>query len=143
VENLASWGVTTLAPQLEGSSARRRMPLFPGYIFARFDAAKVLHNIHYTRGVAHVVSFGGVPARIPDEVIAEICSRMNEEGVVRQAPVLTPGDEVVIQSGFLREFAGVFEREIPGSRRVQILLATLAYSAHLQLPSIEVAKIAS
>jgi transcriptional antiterminator RfaH len=142
-ENLTSWGVTTLAPRLEGSNGRRRSPLFPGYIFVRFEGVKMLHNIHFTRGVADVVSFGGVPAPIPDEVIAEIYARIDEKGVICQTPALNPGDEVVIQSGLLRNFVGVFERELPGSKRVQILLRTVAYSGHLQVSRLEVAKIAS
>lgn len=141
--NLASWGVTTLTPQFEGSNGRRRSPLFPGYMFARFDAVTMLHNIQFTRGVAYVVSFGGVPALIPDEVIEQIYARIDETGVVCRSAALQPGDEVVIQSGLLRKFVGVFERELQGSKRVQILLGTIAYSAHVQLSQFDVGQRAS
>ncbi len=143
VENLTSWGVATLAPRLEGSNGRRDSHLFPGYIFARFDGLSMLHNIHFTRGVAYVVSFGGIPAPISDEMIGEIYARMDENGVIRNTSALNPGDEVVIQSGLLRNFVGVFEREVPGTKRVQILLHTLAYSARVEVSRLEVAKVAS
>jgi transcriptional antiterminator RfaH len=142
VDNLTSWGIATLAPRLEGTG-QRTQHLFPGYIFARFDGLTMLHNVHLVRGVAYVVSFGEVPAPISDDVIWEIYARMDEDGVIRTTPTLNPGDEVVIRSGPLRNFVGVFERELPGAERVQIFLRTVAYSAHVEVSRLEVAKIAS
>lgn len=143
VENLGSWGVATLAPRIKGNGNGRESHLFPGYIFARFDGTKMLHDIHFTRGVAYVVSFGGVPAVINDELIQEINARTDEGGLVRTVPTLSPGDTVMIRSGLLRNFAGVFERELPGSERVQILLRTVAFSARAEVSRYDVAKIAS
>jgi transcriptional antiterminator RfaH len=142
-DNLASWGIATLTPRLEGSKGGRTQHLFPGYIFARFDRLNMLHSVHFGRGVAYVVSFGGAPAPISDEVIGEIYSRMDGNGVIRITPALKPGDEVVIRSGSLRNFVGVFERELKGTERVQIFLRTLAYSARVEVSRFEVAKIAS
>jgi transcriptional antiterminator RfaH len=140
VENLTSWGIATLAPRIKGTNGRRDSHLFPGYIFACFEASRMLHNIHFTRGVAYVVSFGGVPAPISAELIAEIYARIDVNGfVIRNASTLNPGDHVVIKSGFLRNFVGVFERDLSGSERVQILLRTVSYSAHVEIPRSEVA----
>lgn len=142
VENLRSWGIATLAARLKGNDGRRDSQLFPGYIFARFEGLKMLHNVYFTRGVAYVVNFGGVPAPISDDVIGEIRARMDADGVIRHKSHLNPGDEVVIQSGPLRNFVGVFERE-SGTERVQILLHAVAYSARVQVPRLEVARLAS
>jgi transcriptional antiterminator RfaH len=141
VENLRSWGIATLAARLKGNDGRRDSQLFPGYIFARFDGLKMLHNVYFTRGVAYVVSFGGAPAPISDDVIGEIYVRMDENGVINNKTCLNPGDEVVIQSGPLRNFVGVFERE-SGAERVQILLHAVAYSVRVQVPRLEVVKLA-
>lgn len=144
VENLKSWGITTLAPRIKGTNGRGHSHLFPGYIFARFAGSKMLHDIHFTRGVAYVVSFGGVPAPISAELIAEIYSRIDENGIVmRTMTALNPGDHVIIKSGCLRNFVGVFERDLSGSERVQILLRTVSYSAHVEISRSEVAKLAS
>jgi transcriptional antiterminator RfaH len=140
VKNLVSWGVETLAPLLEGSDRRRYSHLFPGYIFARFEGLKMLHNIHFTRGVAYVVKFGTMLAPISDELIAEIYARMDKKCIIRNTNALNPGDNVVIQSGLLRNFVGVFERDVPGAERVQILLRCVAYSAHVEVPRLDVAK---
>jgi transcriptional antiterminator RfaH len=144
VENLTSWGITTLAPRIKGTNGRRDSHLFPGYIFARFEGPKMLHDIHFTRGVAYVVSFGGVPAPISAELIGEIYARIDENGIViRNTTALNPGDHVIIKSGCLRNFVGVFERDLSGSERIQILLRTVSYSAHVEIPRSEVAKLAS
>lgn len=143
VENLTSWGIATLAPKLKGNNGQRNSHLFPGYIFARFDGMEMLHNVHFTRGVAYVVSFGGVPAAINDELISEICARMDESGVIRNPAALTPGDKVIIRSGLLRDFIGVFERDLHGSERVQILLRSVGYSARAEVYRCDVAKLAS
>lgn len=45
-------------------------PLFPGYIFARFDAATMSHNISYARGVHSIVGVGDRPAPVDDAVIS-------------------------------------------------------------------------
>jgi transcriptional antiterminator RfaH len=143
IESLSLWGITTLAPRIKGTNGRKDSHLFPGYIFARFDISRMLHNIHFTRGVAYVVSFGGVPAAISDEMIAEIYVRMDESGIIRNKAVLNPGDHVVIRSGLLRNFVGIFERDLSEMERVQILLHTLSYSAHVEISRSEVTKLAS
>jgi transcriptional antiterminator RfaH len=143
VENLTSWGIATLAPRLKGGNGQRAPHLFPGYIFAQFDGPNMLHNIHFTRGVAYVVSFGGVPAPISAELIGEISARMDENGVIHNRSTLHPGDQVVIRSGLLRNFVGVFERDMSGTERVQILLQTVSYSARVEVSRSEVAKLAS
>jgi transcriptional antiterminator RfaH len=142
LENLIYWGIETLAPRLEGNPARHHSHLFPGYIFARFEGFQMLHNIRFTRGVAYVVSFGGVPAPINDELIAEIQVRMDKTNVIRNENALSPGDKVMIQSGLLRDFVGVFERNVPSAERVQILLRSVAYSAHVEVSCLDVARVA-
>lgn len=131
-DNLSAWGVQALSPRLmSGQSSLQFQPLFPGYIFAHFDAATMLYRIHFTRGVAYVVSFGGKPAQLMDEIIASIRMHMDEGGVVRRKAIFQPGDEVVLISGPFRDFRGICERELPASERVRVLLSTVAYSIEL------------
>lgn len=81
-------------------------------------------------------------APIDDELIAEIHARMDKTNVIRNTNALNPGDKVVIQSGLLRNFVGVFERNVPGAERVQILLRSVAYSAHVEVSCLDVARAA-
>ncbi|HLJ27920.1 MAG TPA: transcription termination/antitermination NusG family protein [Candidatus Angelobacter sp.] len=140
--NLAAWGIETFVPwvDLRGKSSAIA-PLFPGYIFARFDICQLLHKISFTRGVSHVVSFGGIPAIVEEDVIATIRSRTDENGVARILCDVKPGDVVMVDAGPLRNLIGIFERELPESERIEVLLTTIAYSARIKISKSEVRKV--
>lgn len=134
--NLRAWQVETFCPKLR---TQRRNPfggrpvvvnehLFPGYIFARFDARVALRKIAFTRGVKSVVSFGNVPTPVDDAVILLIKSRVNGEPI-GDGPLFQKGGRVRVVDGPLKDLEGIFEREIPGTERVQILLAAVEYQA--------------
>lgn len=133
--NLRAWGVETLHPkirsrrrnQFSGVASSITQPLFPRYIFARFNAKKLITKIWFTRGVHCVVSFGGTPASIDEEIIQTIQSRIGEDGLVKMDTSLKRGDKVVIKEGPLRNFTGSFERELKDSERVMLLLTTVSY----------------
>ncbi len=140
--NLTAWGVETLTPRIAGTSKQDRIrPLFPGYIFARFDIHARLRDISFTRGVLYVVSFGGMPTAVDEEVITAIRSRIGTDGIVKMSTNLNPGDCVMIHSGALKHLTGVFERETPDHERVQILLTAVAYSARVEVSRYEVIKL--
>jgi transcriptional antiterminator RfaH len=106
-------------------------PLFPGYIFARFDLAKLHHKVRLTRGVHSLVCYGATPAQVDGLVINTIRSQLGVDGCVKIGESLKPGDEVVIDDGPLKSFRGIFERETSDLDRVMILLNTVSYQAHL------------
>lgn len=137
--NLVAWGVETLHAKLRtrrhneftGVPTYITQPLFPRYIFARFDARKQLSKILFTRGVHNVVCFGESPACVSEEIIDVIRARIDQNGIVRISNDLKPGDRVVISAGPLRNLMGVFEREVKGSERIMILLTAIGYQGHL------------
>jgi transcriptional antiterminator RfaH len=142
VENLSAWGVEALAPKLKAREGTNVLhPLFPCYVFARFNPAVMLPKIRFTRGISYVVSFGGIPAIVPDEIIEAICQRMDNTEVVREMETLRAGDSVVIESGPLREFRGVFEEELSDNERIKILLTTVAYSARVEVSKYDVRRL--
>lgn len=131
-DNLKAWNVESFIPWLPAVRSRLPRPLFPGYVFGRFSQ-NLTAKVQFTRGVLYVVSFGGVPAAISDEIIGIMRSRTAEDGMVMRDASLRPGDEVVIRSGPLRELVGIFERELPRRERVQILLTAIAYNARVEI----------
>jgi transcriptional antiterminator RfaH len=140
--NLGAWGVEAFVPWVEARArSSNPAPMFPGYIFARFDIGCFLHHILFTRGVSHVVSFGGIPAIVEEDVIATIRSRTDQHGVARAVPNLKPGDSVMVQAGPLRNLVGIFEKELPDNERIEILLATIAYSARIRISKYDVQKL--
>lgn len=140
--NLEAWGVESFVPWLHARArSASPAPMFPGYIFARFDIGRLLHHVLFTRGVSHVVSFGGIPAIVEDEVISTLRSRTDPFGFATNLPVLKPGDSVMVQAGPLRNLVGIFQKELPDSERIEILMATLAYSARIRVSKYDVQKV--
>jgi transcriptional antiterminator RfaH len=146
--NLQSWKVETFTPRIKeqrvnklaGKTTSVIKPLFPRYIFARFDASKMLHKIYYTRGVHSVVSYGDSPVPVDDEAIAFIQSRIEKDGFIKFDDDLLPGDEVMIKAGPLKGFNGVFSRSIKDTDRVMILLKNVSYQASIVLDREQVRK---
>jgi transcriptional antiterminator RfaH len=147
--NLLAWGVETLNPKLKsripstltGMPVEQVKPLFPRYIFARFDAATMLHKVWFTRGVNSVVSFGGNPLPVSDDIISVLQSKLDAEGLVRLSDDLAQGDRVRIRSGHLRDFEGVFKHKVKASDRVVILLTTVSFQGCIEVESHSVEKI--
>lgn len=140
--NLTAWNVETFSPRIRerrynqfGHSSILIKPFFPGYIFARFNAGKMLHKIYYTRGVHNIVSFGGQPIPIDNEVVALIQARVEESGFIRISEEMKPGDNVQIKNGLFAGLNGVFDRGVKDTERVKILLTTIKYQASIQIDS--------
>lgn len=136
--NLKSWGIDTLAPkirhrrynQFTGQPIETIKPMFPRYVFAYFDISNLLHRVRNTRGVHSVVGFGDQFVPVDEEIVFAIKSRMGKNDIVDLQEQFKRGDKVVVKSGPLKSFLGVFEREMNDAERVMILLNTLNYQAH-------------
>jgi transcriptional antiterminator RfaH len=135
--NLRTWQIQTFAPKFKAlrttDYGRKYVnkPLFSSYIFARFNAHKQLHDINYTRGVQKVVSFGGSPISIDEDVIRFISAHLDEDGFIRIDQELKPGDRVRINSGPFESLIGIFTRKTKDKERVRILLDAMKYQSHL------------
>jgi transcription antitermination factor NusG len=116
--------------------------MFPRYIFARFDADRQLHQIWHTRGVDAVVRQGENPAVIDDEIIGLLQARSDENGFVKLGDEFQSGDKIVITDGPLRNFAGVFERDMKQSERVMVLLNAVSYQGHVMVGRNDLRKVA-
>src|SRR5262245_51592191 len=108
-------------------------PLFPRYIFAQFKIDGLYHKVRFTRGIHSIVSFGGCPVPIDEEIIALIRSNVRDDGFVRIDEEIRPGDKIIVKDGPLKNFAGIFEREMKGTDRIKILLETVSYQAHVEI----------
>src|SRR5262245_20883654 len=128
--NLSAMGVETFIPRMKvprynyytDESIHLVKPLFPNYVFARFDLDRLFHPIRFTRGVHSLVSYGTTPALVDSLIITTIQSRMSEDGYVMIGEKLKPGDEVIIERGPWKNLIGIFERETSDIERVMILL---------------------
>ncbi len=130
---LAGAGIETLNPLLRQKKFRSRRivetvePLFPCYIFARFDPSAHFRMISYTRGVRYIVG-GGSLMSVPEEIIVSIRDKM-EGGLIALKPEeIKEGGQVVIKDGPFGGFYGIFKRYTKGSERCLVLLEALGWT---------------
>ncbi|MBI4685882.1 MAG: hypothetical protein HY755_11895 [Nitrospirae bacterium] len=114
-------------------------PLFPSYIFARFEHINTSWMIRYTRGVKKIVG-GDSPWPVSDDIIDLIKSNEKDGVVTLRSPKLICGDKVVIKDGPLQGLIGIFERETKGDERVVLLLNAVEYQARVIVYNSSLAK---
>lgn len=119
---------------LTASNAKADEALFPGYLFIRLD--RQLDNwypIRSTRGVARVVSFGGDPTPVKDELIEQLRQRL-----ATPAPPscsrFKPGERVQLNGGGFNELEAIFI-STDGDQRSMILLNLLQREQKVRVPS--------
>lgn len=90
------------------TTAKLELPIFPGYVFARFDPARRTRVLEVPM-VYSIVSSRGIPSLLPDEEIARL--RLALE--IRQShpyPYVKIGNRVRVRSGPLAGLEGIVVR---------------------------------
>ncbi len=145
---LGEVGIETYVPKLRITKYIKKRyreitePLFPCYLFARFEPLTHLWMIKYTRGVRRVVGDKeGKPWPVGDEIIDFI--RSNEkDGYIRLGlDDATDGDIVEIIEGPLKGLRGIFKQRLSGKERVVILLNAIEYQAKVVIDKVSLRKI--
>lgn len=127
-----SLGVETYHPTLREQRVIRRVrrvvvrPLFPRYLFCRFEPAFHYRAVRYAPDVIDVVHLGAAPTIVPDQLIADLKNWAGDElDVVSLQRKFSPGDLVDIADGPLMGLRAVVQHELSDSQRVAVLLAFL------------------
>jgi len=102
------------------------LPLFPGYVFWRKDGERTLPALT-TPGVRSIVSFGRVPAPIPEGEIESVRRFIEADLNVKPWPFLRVGQTVRVEKGPLAGVDGILE-EFKGSYRVVVSISLLQRS---------------
>ena len=148
LENLERQGYQCYLPVLPTEKMRRGAltiadeALFPRYLFIRLGSdfsAKGWGPVRYTTGVSRLVSFGAVPARIDDCLIAQLRAG---EALQRARPVrlFEAGDRVRITDGPFSGIEGVFQLA-EGEKRVMVLIELMSKPLSVGLPPSIVGKL--
>lgn len=82
-------------------------PLFPGYLFCRFDVRDRLLPILTTPGVVAIVGAGKTPISVSDEEIATIQMVIRSGLPALPWPCLATGDRVYVETGPLAGVEGI------------------------------------
>lgn len=116
-------------------------PLFPGYVFCRFNVHARL-PILITPGVNQVVGSGKTPITVDERELAAI-RRVMESGVAAQPwPYLQVGETVQIETGPLEGLTGIVTR-IKSSDRLVVSVSLLMRSVAVELDSHWIKPVAS
>jgi transcription antitermination factor NusG len=107
------------------------LPLFPGYVFCRFDANHRL-PILTTPGVSYVVGIGGVPEPADEEEITALQCVVRSGLFLQPWPFLKIGERVTIQEGPLRNLQGILT-EIQGARNLIVSISLLQRSVAVRV----------
>lgn len=108
-------------------------PLFPGYIFARFSMEAHYRIIKFMRGVRGIVSFGGLPVVIGDDLVRAIRAREKDGVIHLHEKRWRKGAVLEIVDGPFRGLTGIFERYLNDHERVEILINCVRYSMRLNI----------
>ena len=103
-------------------------PFFPGYLFVCFDLDAVgIHAFDRIPGTHGLVAFGGEPAPVPPNLIDSLKKRMAELAVTgaEAAKNFRRGERLRITDGPFAGYEALFDEHLPGTERVQVLLAFL------------------
>ncbi len=145
---LSTKGVEIFTPLMEtfslinGRMNKALKPLFPGYIFGKFDLEKNYPLVRWARGVNKVLGLSGYPSPISEEVIEIIKGRLDAQGNIKIKQQFKTNDLIRIKSGPLRDLLGVFDRWVSDSDRVRILLNLIGYQPEVEVHCSLIEKVA-
>ena len=138
-KQLSGKGYDTFLPIYE---SRRRwsdrvkkleIPLFPGYLFCRFDAMDRL-PILTTPGMIQIVGFGKTPVPVPDAEIAAIRAATIGNLSREPWPYLQVGQKVKVECGPMRGVEGIL-LNVKGSHRLVLSVTLLQRSVAVEVNS--------
>ena len=93
------------------------VPLFPGYVFARFEPGERL-SVLKCSGVVSIVSFNGEPAPVPDHEIESIRTLVASTLPYDPCPTIKTGTLVEVSHGPLKGVVGRLTRKGTQSRLI-------------------------
>lgn len=125
--------------------SKKIKPYFPGYMFVCIDLEQTgVSRFQWMPHTLGLVSFGGEPSHVPDNLIIEMRKRIVEiaEAGGELFDGLHSGDNVRISSGPFQGYEAIFDTRLPGSERVRVLLELLSNKRRvpIELPSGAISK---
>jgi|CXWL01.1.fsa_nt_gi transcriptional antiterminator RfaH len=120
---------------LRGKSYLTISPLFPQYLFAKFEVSSQLRAVAYAQGVKSIVTFGSGPSMVDESIVHAIRSQAINGAIEFSGNRFVPGQGVRIQDGPLCGLEAVFEKKLDGTSRAVLLLKAISFQARVILES--------
>ena len=108
----------------QGKKILRKEPMFPRYLFVRLsdDGKQNWSPIRSTKGVTHLVSFGGLAATLDDEMMDDLKLKIEKALVVK---AFSMNDKVEILKGPFKGMEAIFNT-YKGEERAMLFLNFIA-----------------
>ena len=127
-KNLNRQGFETFLPLHETTSRRlsrfinTSKPLFPGYMFIRFDKAESeWHKINSTYGVSRLITFNSILKPTPTGFVNSLMKRYDLSGKLLPLQELKKGDQVKVLKGPFANFIATVEK-YEDDQRIWVLM---------------------
>ena len=141
VKNLTRQGFETFLP-LHDTTSRKlsrfintSKPLFPGYMFIRFDKAESeWYKINNTYGVSRLITFNSILESIPTIFVDSLMKRYDLSGKLLPIKKLKKGDQVTVLSGPFANFIATVEK-YEADHRIWILMDLMGRKTKIQTAS--------
>ena len=140
-KNLNRQGFETFLPLHETTSQRlsrfinTSKPLFPGYMFVKFDVAdSKWHKINSTYGVSRLITFNSILKSIPTIFVDHLMKRYDLSGKLLPIQKLKKGDQVTVLNGPFANFIATVEK-YEADQRIWILMDLMGRKTKIQTPS--------
>jgi transcriptional antiterminator RfaH len=140
-KNLNRQGFETFLP-LHNTTTRRlsrfmsaTKPLFPGYMFIRFDKAETEWNkINNTYGVSRLITFNSSLKSIPTSFVNSLMMQYDLSGKLLPMKTLKKGDHVTVVQGPFANFIATVEK-YEADQRIYILMDLMGRKTKIQTSS--------
>ena len=140
-KNLTRQGFEIFLP-LNDTTSRRlsrfintSKPLFPGYMFIRFDRAESKwHKINNTYGVSRLITFNSILKSIPTSFVDSLMKRYDSSGKLLPIQKLKKGDQVKVLKGPFASFIATVEK-YEADQRILILMDLMGRKTKIVTPT--------
>jgi transcriptional antiterminator RfaH len=137
-------GVTVFCPRIRFKRATRQgivwvtEAMFPGYLFARFELAKIHLRVRYAHGVSGIVRFADRYPTIDEDALAQLRYLTGTSEVKQLGYDLSEGDQVQIVGGAFVGLEAVVTQVLSAKERVKVLMDFLGrrMEAEIQYSSV-------
>ena len=141
INNLNQQGFKTFLPVIDTTSRKlsrfmnTSKPLFPGYMFVRFDRAESKwHKINNTYGVSRLITYNSILKSIPTDLVDHLMKRYDLSGKLLPIKKLKKGDQVTVLKGPFANFIATVEK-YEADQRIWILMDLMGRKTKIQTTS--------
>ena len=124
--SLSIYGVESYAPKIVVLKGGRQAmePLFPGYAFVCVDTESDLwRRVRWAQGVSYFLPSQRYPVPIGDAFVSDLRAKVGHWNGDGWTTAFGKGDPVRIEKGPLCGLDAIFQRNVPGKQRCEVLIS--------------------